>query len=314
MGYSLFPLAASSEYRMGDPLNLPPLHIPKLLREFDLHPDKRLGQNFLIDPTALQHVVEAAKISKQDTVLEIGPGLGSLTRYLAVLAQKVIAIEIDPNLISPLKQVIAQYRNIELIQGDILTLPVEKFIPSSDYLVVANIPYYITSAIIRRLLSTGNRPKRIILTVQYELAKRICAMPGDLSLLALSVQVFGAPRIQARIPAGAFFPSPKVDSAIISIDLFLEPVIPIANLDAFFSLAQAGFSQKRKTLRNALSAGLHLKPNIVEEVLLQAGIEPHRRAETLNLAEWSSLTQLFIDSFPEIHLGKDPLSGKTISP
>ena len=314
MGDCLFPLAASSEYRMGDPLILPPLHIPKLLREFGLHPDKRLGQNFLIDPTALQRVVEAANISGQDTVLEIGPGLGSLTRYLAQRARKVIAIEIDPNLIAPLEQVISQYRNIELIQGDILTLPVQEFIPSSDYLVVANIPYYITSAIIRRLLSTENRPKRIILTVQYELAKRICAMPGDLSLLALSVQVFGAPRLQARIPAGAFYPSPKVDSAIISIDLFLEPIIPIPILDAFFYLAQAGFSQKRKTLRNALSAGLHQQPKNIEKILLQAGIEPQRRAETLNLTEWRSLTQLFVDRFPEILSGKVSLLDKTNSP
>ena len=314
MGDSLFSLAPSSEYRMGDPLNLPPLHIPKLLREFDLHPDKRLGQNFLIDPIALQRVVEAAKISERDTVLEIGPGLGSLTRYLAVQARHVVAIEIDPNLIAPLKQVIAQYQNIELIQGDILTLPVEKFIPSSDYLVVANIPYYITSAIIRRLLSTGNRPKRIILTVQYELAKRICAIPGNLSLLALSVQVYGEPRLQARIPAGAFYPSPKVDSAIICIDLFLEPVIPNPTLDIFFSLARAGFSQKRKTLRNALSAGLQLKPHIVEEILLQAGIEPHRRAETLNLAEWSNLTQLFVDCLPGIYPEKASLAGRISSP
>lgn len=295
---------------MGDSLNLPPLHVPKLLREFDLHPDKRLGQNFLIDSIALQRVVEAAHISPQDTVLEIGPGLGSLTRYLAALAKSVIAIEVDPDLIAPLQQVIAPYQNITLIQGDILTLPLEKFISSPDYLVVANIPYYITSAIIRRLLSTGNRPKRMILTVQYELAKRICAAPGNLSLLALSVQVFGAPQLKFRIPAGAFYPSPKVDSAVISIELFLEPVVPNPILDAFFRLAQAGFSQKRKTLRNALSAGLALKPDHVEKILLQSGINPQRRAETLDLAEWSNLTQLFVDRYPEIFRRKNSMAGK----
>lgn len=304
MGDSLFPLSASNEHRMGDPLDLPPLNIPKLIREFELHPNKWLGQNFLIDPTALESVVQAANISERDVVLEIGPGLGSLTRYLAVLARTVVAIEIDPNLIAPLRKVTNQYRNIEIIQGDILTLPVEKLIPSSNYLVVANIPYYITSAIIRRLLSTDNRPKRMILTVQYEVAKRICAMPGNLSLLALSVQVFGSPSLYARIPASSFYPVPKVDSAIICIDLNLEPVIPIQSLDAFFSLAQAGFSQKRKTLRNALSSGLHQKTNIVEEILLEAGIDPHRRAETINLAEWNSLTQLVINRFPEISLRK----------
>jgi 16S rRNA (adenine1518-N6/adenine1519-N6)-dimethyltransferase len=181
-------------------------------------------------------------------------------------------------------------------------------------LVVANIPYYITSAIIRRLLSTENRPKRIVLTIQYEVAKRICSIPGNLSLLALSVQVFGNPRLQARIPAGAFYPPPNVDSAIIRIDLFSEPVIAIPILDAFFYLAQAGFSQKRKTLRNALSAGLHLKPNIVEDILHQAGIDPKRRAETLNLSEWSSLTHLFVEQLPEIIPGKGSLPGKTSSP
>jgi 16S rRNA (adenine1518-N6/adenine1519-N6)-dimethyltransferase len=216
------------------------------------------------------------------------------------MAKSVIAIEVDPKLIAPLQQVIAPYQNITLIQGDILILPTEKFIPSSEYLVVANIPYYITSAIIRRLLSTGNRPNRMILTIQYEVAKRICATPGDLSMLALSVQVFGAPKLKSRIPAGAFYPTPKVDSAIISIDLFPVPIIPNAILDAFFFLAQAGFSQKRKTLRNALAGGLHIKPDNIEEILLQAGINPQRRAETLNLAEWCNLTQLFDDRLPEI--------------
>ena len=304
MGDCIFPLAAPSQCRMGNPLILTPLNVPKLLREFGLHPDKRLGQNFLSDPVALQRVAETAHISAQDTVIEIGAGLGSLTRYLAVLAQKVIAIEIDPKLIPPLKQVVAPFRNIEIIQGDILNLKPDELNPSTDYLVVANIPYYITSAIIRHLLSATTRPKRVVLTIQYELAERICAEPGNMSLLALSVQVFSEPHIKARIPAGAFYPAPKVDSAILRLDLFSEPLIPNPNLDIFFNLSQAGFSQKRKMLRNAMSAGLHLDPKSVEAVLNQAGIDSHRRAETLSIAEWGTLTQDFIDRDPEFTPGK----------
>lgn len=304
VGNGLFPLATPGECRMGDSIILPPLNIPKLLQEFGLQPDKRLGQNFLIEPAALLRVAEVAQISKQDSVVEIGSGLGSLTRYLALLAHKVVAVEIDPYLIPPLKQVIAPYPNVDLIQGDILNLKVDELTPSTDYLVVANIPYYITSAIIRQLLSTSNRPKRVVLTVQYELAQRICSGSGNQSLLSLSVQVFGEPRIKARIPAGAFYPSPKVDSAILRIDLFSEPLIPVPVLDVFFYLAHAGFSQKRKMLRNALSSGLHIRPNRVEEILEQARIDPHRRAETLSIAEWGCLTQCIVDHFPEIHPGK----------
>jgi 16S rRNA (adenine1518-N6/adenine1519-N6)-dimethyltransferase len=263
-----------------------------------------LGQNFLIDPAALQRVADVAQISKQDSVVEIGSGLGSLTRYLATIAHKVIAVEIDPNLIPPLKQVIAPYPNVELIHGDILNLNVDELTPSTNYLVVANIPYYITSAIIRHLLSTSNRPKRVVLTVQYELAQRICTGPGNQSLLSLSVQVFGEPRIKARISAGAFYPPPKVDSAILRIDLYPDPLIPVPVLDVFFYLAHAGFNQKRKMLRNALSSGLHLKSNRVEEILEQAGIDPRRRAETLSITEWGCLTQHVVDWFPEIHPGR----------
>lgn len=310
MGDCIFPLAAPSQCRMGNPLILTPLNVPKLLREFSLHPDKRLGQNFLSDPVALQRVAETAHISAQDTVIEIGAGLGSLTRYLALFAHKVIAIEIDPKLIPPLKQVVAPFRNIEIIQGDILKLQPDELNPSTDYLVVANIPYYITSAIIRHLLSATTRPKRVVLTLQYELAQRICAEPGNMSLLALSVQVFSEPHIKARIPAGAFYPAPKVDSAILRLDLFSEPLIPKPNLDIFFNLSQAGFSQKRKMLRNAMSAGLHLDPNSVEAVLNQAGIDPHRRAETLSIAEWGTLTQIFIDRYPEFTPGKSLQTAK----
>jgi 16S rRNA (adenine1518-N6/adenine1519-N6)-dimethyltransferase len=222
-------------------------------------------------------------------VLEIGPGLGSLTRHLARSAQQVIAVELDQELIPPLKAVTTGYDNITIIHGDILKLHPKDLIQESDYLVVANIPYYITSAIIRHLLENEAKPRRIVLTIQKEVAQRICAKPGDMSLLALSVQVYGNPRIASLIPAGAFFPSPKVDSAVLCIDIYKSPQIKPELLTTFFKLIKAGFSQKRKTLRNSLSSGLHISPSHAEEFLITAGIDPMRRAETLSIEEWSTL-------------------------
>jgi 16S rRNA (adenine1518-N6/adenine1519-N6)-dimethyltransferase len=167
-----------------------------------------------------------------------------------------------------------------------------EIISAPNYLVVANIPYYITSAIIRHLLENDPRPNRLVLTIQKEVAERICTPEGKkMSLLALSIQVYGKPEIVAKIPAGAFYPPPKVDSAVIRISLYDEPRIPTALLDDFFRLAKAGFSQKRKNLRNALSAGLHLPKEECESLLHNAEIDPHRRAETLNLKEWGELTE-----------------------
>jgi 16S rRNA (adenine1518-N6/adenine1519-N6)-dimethyltransferase len=273
------------------------LDIPHLLRQYGLKPDKSLGQNFLLDETALHQVIDAANVTSQDVVLEIGSGLGSLTRCLAVIAHTVVAVEVDSSLIPVLKQVIAQFSNVHVIEGDILSLDPAQLVSQSQYLVVANIPYYITSALIRHLLEASLQPRRLVLTIQQEVAKRICATPGDMSLLALSVQVYGHPEIIAHIPAGAFYPPPKVDSAIIRIDLFPSPLIPSAMLDAFFRLIKAGFSQKRKTLRNSLAGGLRLSPPVVEALLYNAHIDPMRRAETLSLPEWHQLTSIFRDQF-----------------
>lgn len=278
-------------------MNLPKLDIPHLLRQYGLKPDKSLGQNYLLDETYLHQVIDAANITSQDVVLEIGSGLGSLTRFLAVIAHTVVAVEVDSSLIPVLKQVVAQFSNVHVIEGDILSLDPAQLVSQSQYLVVANIPYYITSALIRHLLEASLQPRRLVLTIQQEVARRICATPGDMSLLALSVQVYGHPEIIAHIPAGAFYPPPKVDSAIIRIDLFPSPLIPSDMLDAFFRLIKAGFSQKRKTLRNSLAGGLRLSPPVVEALLHNAHIDPMRRAETLSLPEWHQLTSIFRDQF-----------------
>jgi 16S rRNA (adenine1518-N6/adenine1519-N6)-dimethyltransferase len=275
---------------------IPPLDAAAQLKRYGLRADKRLGQNFLQDAGALEKIVRAAEIQPSDVVLEIGPGLGSLTRYLAVSARQVVAVELDRDLFPPLEAALAPYTNVRLIQGDILKLSPTELIDQTDYLVAANIPYYITSAIIRHLLDmsahdqAAPRPRRMVLTVQKEVAERICAEPGELSLLALSVQIYGRPRPAGRIPAGAFYPAPSVDSSILTIDIHREPLIPLAHLDSFFQLIKAGFSQKRKTLRNSLSGGLRVSPPEAEALLQGAGIDSRRRAETLDIPEWRKLT------------------------
>ncbi|MGZ6347746.1 MAG: 16S rRNA (adenine(1518)-N(6)/adenine(1519)-N(6))-dimethyltransferase RsmA [Anaerolineales bacterium] len=274
-------------------LVLPPLNVPELLRRFNLRPSKGLGQNFLQDNLALQKIVNAADLSSEDTVLEIGPGLGSLTRFLALSARSVIAVELDRKLFPAMESVLAPYKNINLVQGDILKINPVEIVKEAGYVVVANIPYYITSVVIRHLLEADQRPRRVVLTVQKEVAERICADPGKMSLLALSVQVYGKPVIGDIIPAGAFYPKPKVDSAVLCIELYARPKIPTEMLDIFFSVIKAGFSQKRKTLRNALSGGLRIAAEDSESLLSAASIDSKRRAETLSLEEWGRLVRIY---------------------
>jgi len=196
---------------VDNPINLPDLNVVELLKSHGIQPDKRLGQNFLIDSTYLRRVADAGNITKDDTVLEVGAGLGSLTRLLGMQAKEVIAVELDAYLIPILTQVTNPFPNIHIIQRDILEIDPGELTTSTGYLVVANIPYYITSNLIRHLLTGNIRPRRVVLTIQKEVAERICAQPDKLSLLALSVQVFGHPMILSRVPAGAFYPVPKVD-------------------------------------------------------------------------------------------------------
>lgn len=281
---------------MDHPIALPRIDVAEILRQYGLRPDKSLGQNFLVDESILWNITQAARIAPDDTVLEIGAGLGSLTRYLALNARSVIAVELDSRLIPPLNQVTAQHLNVRVIEGDILSLDPGQLISSPGYLIVANIPYYITSALIRHLLEAKIPPRRMLLTIQQEVARRICASPGEMSLLALSVQVYGQPTPKLHVPSAAFYPSPKVDSEVIQIELYSTPQIAPPLLNDFFVLIKAGFSQKRKMLRNALSGGLHLPPPIVESLLLEAAIDPHRRAETLSLDEWKPLTELYHNS------------------
>ena len=261
----------------------------KLLEKYHLRPHKGLGQNFLSDDTVLAGIVDAAGIPENAPVLEIGPGLGSLTRHLAETAGRVIAVELDKDLVPVLRKEFADCPNTEIVQGDILQFSPDEYFSDGDYYVAANIPYYITSAVIRHLLEGKARPKRMALTVQKEVAERICAVPGKLSLLALSVQVYGKADMPMIIPASAFYPEPNVDSAVVRIEIYDDPLIPEEQMDDFFVLAKAGFGQKRKTLRNSLSSNLHISGSAAEEMLRKADIDPIRRAETVTINEWKKL-------------------------
>jgi len=283
-----------------------------LLERYRLQPRKDLGQHFLSDTNLLNKIVQAADLSPETTVLEIGPGLGTLTRHLAQVAGRVIAVELDEAMCQVLRQELAELSNVDVVPGDILEIDPADLLTASTgetrdsaadapaYTVVANLPYYITSAAIRHLLEAAPPPRRIVLTVQQEVAQRIVAGPGNMSLLAISVQFYGHPRIVARIPAGAFIPPPQVNSAVIRIDVYDTPPVEVPSTRAFFQVARAGFSQKRKQLKNALSGGLGLPGDQATVILNQAGIDPRRRAQTLSLAEWAALTRTLCQS-PSYH-------------
>lgn len=282
-----------------------PLSPPALLKKYGLRPHKGLGQNFLVDDSALRKITQAAGIHPDETVLEIGPGLGSLTRHLAQLARRVVCVELDRDLMPVLEDQLGGYPNVEIVQGDILKIDLRALIgtdPQDDrYLVVANIPYYLTSALIRMLLEAPHPPDRLVFTVQREVAERACAEAGEMSLLGVSVQVYGRAQIAARIPAGAFYPQPKVDSAVIRVDIYPEPLVAREKIPDFFRLVKAGFSQKRKTLRNALAGGMHWPAQQAGDLLSAAGIDPMRRAETLSLEEWQALLNAVENSAPKDH-------------
>lgn len=273
-----------------------PVDARGLLKQWDLRPSKGLGQNFLIDQAALGKIVAAAELSPDDVVLEIGAGLGTLTKRLAQDAGRVVAVELDERLMPVLRSVLAGFDNVTLIQGDILALDPAALAGTLQYKVVANLPYYITSAVLRHLLEASVKPRRLVVTVQREVAERIVAQPGQMSLLAVSVQFYGRPRLLFRIKPGSFYPSPGVESAVVRVDLYDELPVSVedaavsVDAGAFFRVVRAGFSQRRKQLRNALAAGLRRPPEEVAARLREAGVDPKRRAQTLSLEEWARVT------------------------
>jgi 16S rRNA (adenine1518-N6/adenine1519-N6)-dimethyltransferase len=268
----------------------------QLLRDFELRPKKGLGQNFLVNGRVLRKIVEAADLTSDDIVLEVGPGLGGLTRLLAERAGKVIAVELDERFVKALKDLLADLENVTIIHGDILKLTPSQFAPCPHYKVVANLPYYITSAVLRHFLEAKEKPELMVVTVQKEVAQRIVAKPGKMSLLSVSVQFYGRPRIVTYIPADAFYPPPKVDSAVVRIDVYERPLAE--DEKGFFDVVRAGFSQRRKQLRNSLSVGLCISVEDVEKALRQAGIDPKRRAQSLSMEEWDRVHRALTPTNP----------------
>ena len=280
------------------------MNVRRLLKQWDLRPSKGLGQNFLVEQTTLEKIVAAAELTSDDVALEIGAGLGTLTRLLARNAGDVVAVELDQRLIPVLQSVLSDLDNVTLIQGDILALDPAALISaasiqhpasSTQYKVVANLPYYITSAILRHLLEASLKPQRMVITVQREVAERIVAKPGQMSLLAVSVQFYGRPQRLFRIKPGSFYPSPGVESAVVRIDLRATPLMSVRDTAAFFRVVRAGFAQRRKQLRNTLAAGLRLPPDEVATQLMEVGVDPRRRAQTLSLEEWVIVTHVLGD-------------------
>jgi 16S rRNA (adenine1518-N6/adenine1519-N6)-dimethyltransferase len=264
--------------------------VKQLMKTYAIRPDKRLGQNFLVDEAALDRVVTAAELTGSQWVLEIGPGLGALTRKLAGQAAGVISVELDRRLEPPLRQVLGAFTNVQLVWGDILEVDLAALLQNRPYIVVANIPYNITSAVMRSLMECENPASRVVLTIQREVAERVVAEAGDMSLLALSVQVYGQASIAGRIPSGAFFPQPKVDSSILRIERYEQPRIDPSLISRFFQLAKSGFGQRRKKLRNSIAAGLGLSTQQAEAWLEAAGIDPGLRAQQLTIEQWGALT------------------------
>ena len=264
-----------------------------LLNRYDVLPKKSLGQNFLHDPNTLEKIAASADLMPEDTVLEIGPGTGALTEALARLARRVIAVELDGRLEPILRERFAATPNVELVFQDILQTDVAALVGPEPYVVVANVPYYITSAILRYLLEAPHRPRQIVLTIQLEVAERLVAKPGDLSLLAISVQFYARPRIVSRLSASVFWPRPDVDSAVLRLDVYDQPPVDAPNEATFFRVVRAGFSQKRKQLKNALADGLALPMPETLAFVEVAGVDPRRRAETLTLEEWAALARAY---------------------
>ncbi len=271
----------------------PSTQVKRLLRQSGLRARKSLGQHFLADASVLQTIVEAAELSSADTVIEVGPGLGILTVELVRRAGNVVAVELDTKLASLLKRRLASLANLRVINADILKVsPSELLERTSHYKVVANLPYYITSPVLRYFVEASPRPSLMVVMVQKEVGEAIVAGPGKMSLLAVSLQVYSKPRIVSHVPAQCFYPQPKVDSVIVRFDLSPEPEVKVADMGGFFDLVRAGFNSPRKQLHNSLAHSLGMKPAEIILLLEGANIDSKRRAETLSLEEWARLYEV----------------------
>lgn len=266
--------------------------LKRLLARHGISLNKGLGQHLLTSRKALNAVVGAADLTPDDRVLEVGAGPGVLTRELAQLARRVVAVELDRAILPILRETTADLPNVEIIQRNLLEVQPEEVFGAEPYKLVANLPYYITSLILRHLLESANPPRVLVVMVQREVAERLVAGPGEMSLLALSVQIYGVPRIVAYVPASAFFPPPQVDSAVVRVDLHPAPLLDEVTIEQFFALIHAGFAEKRKQLHNTLSRHLDVPHETISRWLAECEIDPMRRAQTLSLEEWLRLARI----------------------
>jgi len=272
--------------------------IKNLLKRYRTFPSKGLGQNFLIDKRVIKKIIKGAQLQAKDIVLEIGPGIGTLTQEIAEKTKLVIAIEKDPKMVRILEEILKmeKYRNVKIIQDDILKINLKSYnLNLKSYRVVANLPFYLTAPLIRKFLETEFPPELMVLVVQKEVAQRICARPPKMNLLAVSVQFYAKAEIISYISKKSFWPSPKVDSAIIKIIPTKRGKVirGSGKVDLFFRIVKAGFSQPRKQLANNLSKKLELNKEEIKSWLLKNNIQPNRRAETLTIKDWLNLTKSF---------------------
>jgi 16S rRNA (adenine1518-N6/adenine1519-N6)-dimethyltransferase len=249
-------------------------------------PKKSLGQHWLNDYESLRAIADAAELRNSDIVLEIGPGLGTLTEILVHEVDRVVAVEFDTKLATDLPNRVPE-SNLEVIEQDILSFDFTSLPP--DYKVVANIPYYLTSNLIRVMSETTNSPKKAVILIQKEVAQRVAAPPGQMSLLSVTAQFYWEVSLGVEVPARLFTPPPKVDSQAVILSRRDQPLFSDLEPKDFFRLVKAGFAQKRKTLLNSLSSGLHVSKDRVVEACQHADIESSRRAQTLSLDEWHDL-------------------------
>ena len=270
--------------------------IKRTLKAYGAYANKDLGQHFLIDNDSLNSIVEAANIHENERVVEVGPGMGILTKELCKRAKEVVAIELDRSMIAIVKTTCIKYKNLQVDNADILKYNTDGL---GEYKVVANLPYYITSAVIKLFLESYNKPEEIVVLIQREVAERICAKPSRMSILAVSVQFYGNPSITGIVPRTAFFPAPKVDSAILKIKVYKKPLFDVDSR-LFFRIVKAGFHEKRKQLVNSLSGGLTLDRGVIEEMLNLANIKPQTRAEGLAMIDWYNLYNAYL----EVHKAK----------
>jgi 16S rRNA (adenine1518-N6/adenine1519-N6)-dimethyltransferase len=267
-----------------------------LLYAHGMRPNKSFGQNFLIDRSLLERMVEAAEIQLDDQVLELGAGTGVLTRELARRARRVVAVELERDMLTLLAKTTGSLPNVERLARNLLYLDPQDVFAQEPYKLVANLPYYITAPTFRHFLESANKPRLLVVMVQYEVAQRMVAGPGDMSLLGVSVQFYGQPSIVARVPARSFYPAPKVDSAILRVDVLDRVPLSLAERDDFFHIVQAGFAGRRKQLHNSLTHHLHRKNEEIRACLSAANIDPSRRAETLTIDDWLALRAALSDN------------------